>query len=109
MSSWTGFNILCRSSTIAQQDSIGYLPTVNFPATDLSTVFEVLNRSVMIMRCLKLNNINIVSVFDQALYAKATEIVWKHRDRFSGLVLRMGTFHTICTLLGIIGKRFQDA
>ena len=61
----------------------------------------------MIMRSLKLNN--IVCVFDQALYAKATEIVWKHRDRFSGLVLRMGTFHTICTLLGIIGKRFQDA
>ena len=28
---------------------------------------------------------------------------------FKGIVLRMGAFHTICTLLYIIGKRFQDA
>ena len=61
VSSRTGFTILCNSSTIVQQDSIGYLPYVNFSATDLPTVFEVLNRSVMIMRSLKLNK--IVRVF----------------------------------------------
>ena len=48
-------------------------------------------------------------VLDQALYAKATEIVWKYPDMFKGLVLRMGAFHTICTLLSILGERFQDA
>lgn len=40
---------------------------------------------------------------------KATEIVWKHPDHFSDIVLRMGVFHTVCTLLSIVGKRFQDA
>ena len=52
---------------------------------------------------------SIVLVFDQALYAKATEIVWKHAHHFSDIVRRMGVFHTVCTLLSINGKRFQDA
>ena len=51
---------------------------------------------------------NIVCVFDQALYAKAAEIVWKH-DKFKNIIIRMELFHTICNLLSIIGKRFQDA
>ena len=51
----------------------------------------------------------IVCVFDQALYAKAAEITWKHDDKFKNIILRMGAFHTICNLLSTIGKRFQDA
>jgi len=51
----------------------------------------------------------IVCVFDQALYAKALEIVWKHQERFGCIVLRMGVFHTLCTMLAILGKRFGEA
>ena len=46
---------------------------------------------------------------DQALYAKAAEIIWKHREWLSNILLRMGTFHTICNALAIIGERFKDA
>ena len=73
----------------------------------MSTVFEILNQSLKIKETLKLQA--IVVVFDQALYAKATEIKWKHTERFESIVLRMGVFHTICTFLGIIGKRSQYA
>ncbi len=45
---------------------------------------------------------------DQALYAKATEIVWKHKERYSHIIIRLSRFHTIMTLLAIIGNRFQD-
>ena len=83
------------------EDNITYLPTVNAPATDLTTVYEVLNRSLKIMHALKLNVIGCV--FDQALYAKASEVAWKHQDTFSPIVLRMGVFHTICTMLAIMG------
>ena len=44
---------------------------------------------------------------DQALYAKAAEIIWKE-DRFKNIVLRMGTIHIICNALSILGKRFGD-
>ena len=104
---WTGFNILVRSETDVSQDNIGYLPTIDAPATNMSTVFEVLRQSVQIKESLKLKS--IVVVFDQALYAKAADITWKHSERFKSIVLRLGGFHTIVTFLGILGKRFQDA
>ena len=59
------------------------------------------------MHALDLNA--IVCVFGQALYAKACEVVWKNPDNFHPIVLRMGVFHTICTMLAVIGKRFGDA
>ena len=107
ISSWTGFNIKLRSGIDILEDNITYLPTVNAPATDLGTVYEVLLRSLKIMQALDLNA--IVCVFDQARYAKAYEVVWKNPDNVHTIVLRMGVFHTICTMLAVIGKRFGDA
>lgn len=98
---------MVRNEIEVRQDNIGYLPTIDAPATGMSTVNEILVRSLKIKEALQLKS--IVLVFDQALYAKATEIVWKHPDHFSDIVLRMGVFHTVCTLLSIIGKRFQGA
>ena len=59
------------------------------------------------MRAIDLNE--IVCVFDQALCAKVCELVWKNPDTFHPIVLIMGVFHTICTMLAVIGKRFGDA
>jgi len=56
-----------------------------------------------------LNLTEIVVVLDQALYANACEVAWKHIDLYAEVLLRLGTFHTICNRLSIIGKRFQDA
>ena len=53
------------------KDRVGYLPTLNAPATDMSTVYQVLTKSLQIKETLRLQS--IVVVFGQALYAKATE------------------------------------
>ena len=42
---WTGFNISVRNEVV-NQDNIGHLPTINAPATNLSTVYEVLDQSL---------------------------------------------------------------
>jgi hypothetical protein len=105
--SWTGFNIKTRDLLQVSQDSIGYLPTINAPATELSTALEILNQSELIR--IKLQIQSIVLVMDQALYAKASEIVWKHEEQYRNIILRMGVFHTICNFLSILGKRFIDA
>ncbi|XP_078353848.1 uncharacterized protein LOC144638526 [Oculina patagonica] len=107
ISGWTGFNIMTRDETPVNQDTVGYLPTINAPATAMSTVNEVLNQALKIKESLHLKD--IVCVFDQAMYAKAAEITWKHPDKFQPIVLRMGAFHTICNFLAVIGKRFLDA
>lgn len=106
VSSWTGFNIQVHNDITVVPDTVGYLPTINAPATELSTVYEMLNQALGIMESLQLKT--IVCVFDQALYAKAAGILWKH-EKFKNIIIRMGVFHTICILLSILGKRFQDA
>ena len=107
VSGWTRLNILTRNQTNVNQDTIGYLPTINAPATALSTVNKILTQALNIEESLDLKE--IVCVLDQALYAEAADIAWKHRGKFQSIVLRMGVFHTICNFLGIIGKRFLDA
>ena len=37
ISSWTGFNIKTRDATTITADKVGYLPTINAPATEIST------------------------------------------------------------------------
>ncbi len=51
--------------------NVGYLPTISAPATQISTVSEVLNQSLSIMQHLSLKK---DFVFHQSLYAKAVEI-----------------------------------
>ena len=104
-SSTAGLDSIFRSATMSQW-SRSYLPTINAPATELATVHKVLNRTFSIKESLQLNS--IICMFHQALYAKAAEIVWKH-EKFKNIIIRMGIFHTICNLLSILGKRFQDA
>ncbi|KAG1650019.1 hypothetical protein GQR58_028409 [Nymphon striatum] len=107
VSSWTGFNIRTRDNVTVKPDKVGYLPTINAPATELSTVQELLSQSVFIQQHLSLDKIAVI--MDQALYAKAAEVAWKHKLRFDSLLLMIGNFHIICNMLSIIGKLFRDA
>jgi len=42
---------------------------------------------------------DVIIVFDQAIYAKALEVLWQNKDQFQRLVIRIGSFHTIFALL----------
>ena len=77
---WTGFNIQTRDQVQVTADFVEYLPTINAPATELTTVFEILNQSEDIMKKLDLSP--IVVVMDQALYAKTAEICMEARPVF---------------------------
>ncbi len=63
ISSWAGFNIKIRSGIAVAQDTVSYLPTINAPATEMSTVNEVLERTVAFIHSLQLHK--NVCVFDQ--------------------------------------------
>ena len=69
--SWTGFNILVKNKHVVAKGSVSYLPTLKAPATDMSAAYRVLTKSLQIKETLHLQS--IVVVFDQALYAKASE------------------------------------
>ena len=57
------------------KDNIGYLSTIDAPATSMNTVFEILSKADATRMSLNLKS--AVVVFDQAMNAKAVEIMWK--------------------------------
>ena len=73
ISSWTGFNIKTRRENLVLRDTVGYLPTIYSPATAMNTIFEVLTKACQTKDELKLKH--VVVVIDQAIYAKAVEIM----------------------------------
>ena len=104
---WNGFNIKVHDRVVVVESTISYSDTIDSPATDLKTAYEVLSRGCEIKNRLQLSA--FVCVFDQAFYAKAMEVYWKHKELFKGIVIIMGGFHLLLMLLGVIGSRFGDA
>ena len=89
------------------ESNIAYLDTIDSPATDLRTAFEVLCRASEIRD--RLNLKAVACIFDQSFYAKAMEVFWKNRHLFRHLIIMMGGFHLLMMLLSVIGTRFGDA
>ena len=72
------------------EDVVGYLPTINAPATELTTVYEILKQSDLIRKELSLDT--IIIVMDQALYAKVVEITWKVKRQIFTFTFEDGNF-----------------
>ena len=107
ISSWTGFFIKIRQDVPIKPSSVGYLDCLGAPATEMSTVYHMLERALRIKS--QLNVQSIVCVYDQAIYAKAYQIKCKEPEKFKSIFLMMGTFHIIMTLLAVMAVRFKDA
>ena len=88
--SWAGFRISIASKQTINKTSIGYLDCINAPATDISTVYNILECCLKIKEALKLKT--IVCVFDRAIYCKAMEIKWKNSERKSSCLVMLGIF-----------------
>eukprot|EP00117_Sycon_ciliatum_P049458 scpid114324/ scgid35054/ len=73
----------------------------------MATVYAVLTRLVEMAKQAHLLFTTVV--FDQAIYAKAVDIVLQREVEFRSVVLRTGAFHIASTLPSIIGQRLRDA
>ena len=105
--SWTGFNIKIHDRDIILKSSVHYLPCLDAPVTEYSSIMEVMNRALKTKESLKLSE--KVCVFDQSIFAKAAEIKWRDPFKYKSCVLLLGTVHTIMTYMNVISKRFKDA
>ena len=77
VNSWTGLNIRVCQGMEMLQDQVGYLPTIDAPPTLMNTVYEILKKALEVKDALNLQS--IVIALNQAIYAKALEIIWKHQ------------------------------
>ena len=65
--SWTGFHIKLREKTTITLSNVEYLDCLNAPATDMSTIYHMMQRSVQIKEQLSLKS--VLCVYDQVIYA----------------------------------------
>lgn len=86
---------------------IGYLPIIDSPATEMSTINAILIRSYKIADLLELKYLTLV--FDEAIYAKIQQIRWKNHVYKERFIVRLGEFHLVMSFCGAIGKLFKDA
>ena len=105
--SWTAFNAIIRQNHVPIQSNIGYLQMIDASPTELSTVYTLMKRSLDLAD--QLSQEDAIIVVDQAIYAKVMEIIWKNPQEFNRLIPRLGAFHTCCTFLAVIGKRFAES
>ena len=52
---WTRFNIKVRDRVVVVESTISYLDTIDSPATDLKTAYEVLSQGCEIKEQMQLN------------------------------------------------------
>ena len=50
-----------------------------------------------------------VVTFDLGVARKAFNIVWQNQRRFGKVIVRIGIFHTICSLFGALGKHMKGS
>ena len=84
---------------VLRESCVGYCPVIESSPTELQTVYTILQRSLQ--RADQLCQKDVIVVFDQAICANTQQLEL--------VVLRTGTFHTICAFSAAIGKRFAGA
>ena len=104
--SWTGFDAILCESSILRKSVVGYCPIIDASSTEFSTIYTLLVRSIKMVDQIGQHDVPVV--FDQAIYAKAVEVICQRSEELSRVIKRMGAFHIVCTLLAVIGRRFRD-
>ena len=87
---------------ILPKSVVGYCQLIDASPTELSTVNTLLKNSVEMAVPIELND--TVVVLDQAIYAKALEVIEKQKEEFGSIVLRMGSFHIAYVFRSVLGK-----
>ena len=70
---WTAFNIKLKQKDVPRKSSIGYCQVIDASSTEMPTVYNLLERSLQIAD--QLGQQNVIIVLDQAIYAKALEVI----------------------------------
>ena len=104
---WNAFSIDSNKNLTVKPSNIRYLDYVDVPATEMFTIYFMMERSLFIKDQFQLKS--IVCVYYQAIYAKVHQIKCKEPANFKDMFLMIGTFHTILTFLAVIATQFKDA
>ncbi|KAL8570929.1 hypothetical protein ACOMHN_023602 [Nucella lapillus] len=103
---WAGFIYLIGEKP-ERKTTIGYYPVINHPITDYKTVQECLKQAEEATHEVGQNY--VVTTFDLGACMKAFPLVWNQPLRYQQHIILVGTFHTICAYLKVIGKKMEGS
>ena len=105
--SWAGWVSLTETSknSSVQQSAIDYMAPVFAPVTKNATVQHILKLSQQASR--EVHQQYTVVTFDLAVAKKAYSLVWQSPEEFSDVIVRMGSFHLTCAVMGALGRKLR--
>ena len=101
---WAGF-ISITGEMPDNKTTIDYMPVVNHPVTELSTVQELLRLSKIATDVI--GQRYTTCTFDLAIVMKALEILWNEKEKYRDFIIQIGAFHTICAYFNVLGKKME--
>ena len=104
--SWSASNSVWTKECIPVK-TLAFLPVLQYPVTDYSTVYTGMKTFVSINSKLVQNEIPMYC--DEKVYSIVKEIQLRQPEEFSSLVPMLGTFHMIKTALICIGKALDGS
>ena len=105
--SWAGWLSLTSSVLKQNQSVVDYMSPINFSINENTTVCHVLDISQEASE--NVGQEFTIVTFDLAVAKKAYSLVWQNQERYKNVIVRMGVFHTTCSLLGVLGKRMTGS
>lgn len=87
--------------------TIDYYPVINHPITDNSTVQECLRMSKQCSD--EVGQRYTITTFDLGVCMKAYPILWKSPNTYKDHIVMIGSFHTVCAYLKMVGKKMEGS
>ena len=104
--SWAGWVSQTAQNVDEVCSRVEYMPPINFSINENATVQYIIEQSQA--ASLQVGQQYCIVTFDLAVAKKAYSLVWQQPD-FKNVIVRMGVFHTICSIFGALGKKMKGS
>ena len=104
--SWTMYNDKASTFNL-EKTTVGYLPIIQAPASDLDTLNTVVKRVLHISK--SMNQQHVILTVDEALYPKLLELKWSVDEYKDILIPCLGGLYIVMNFLRVIGQHMADS
>ena len=104
--SWAGWISQTAQNSDEVCSRVEYMAAINFSINENATVQHIIEHSQV--ASLQVGQQYCIVTFDLAVAKKAYSLVWQQPD-FKNVIVRMGVFHTICSIFGALGKKMKGS
>ena len=91
----------------SQCSTVDHMAPILFPITENATVQHVLEVSQKATQ--NIGQEFTIVTFDLGVAKKVFNILWQNHIKFGNVIIKIGVFHTICSLFGAMGKHMKGS